>query len=187
MIDDSDASITSNITRIYIRRDLRILRNQFATYEICYGNQFRINCNTGFNIRSTGFTIGGILDTVYMTDVPSSDGKTGDIIFFKLTSADQYKVVKSKAGTIDYEKGEIILFPVNITSTVKSDGAENIIQISAIPASNDVIGLHELYLQLDVNNSVLNTVSDYISSGSNTSGTNFVQTSSYNNDKLIRT
>lgn len=186
LIDDSDSSITSNITKIYIRRDLRIARNQFATYEICYGNQFKINCNQGFNIRSSGFTIAGILDTLYLTDVPNSDGKTGDIIFFKLTASDQYKVVKSKAGTVDYEKGEIKLFPTNFNTTIKNDGEENIIQISAIPASNDIIGLQDLYLQLDVNNSVLNTVSDYISSGTNTSGTNFVQTSSYSNDKLIR-
>jgi len=186
LIDDSDSSITSNITKIYIRRDLRINQNQFATYEICYGNQFKINCNTGFNIRSSGFTISGMLDTLYLSDIPKSDGRTGDIVFFKLTASDQYKIVKSRAGIIDYEKGEIKLFPTNFTSTVKTDGSENIIQISAIPASNDVIGLQDLYLQLDVNNSVLNTVSDFISSGTNTSGTNFVQTSSYNNDKLIR-
>jgi hypothetical protein len=127
-----------------------------------------------------------MLDTLYLSDIPKSDGRTGDIVFFKLTASDQYKIVKSRAGIIDYEKGEIKLFPTNFTSTVKTDGSENIIQISAIPASNDVIGLQDLYLQLDVNNSVLNTVSDFISSGTNTSGTNFVQTSSYNNDKLIR-
>lgn len=185
LIDDSDSSITSNITKIYIRRDLRASLNQFASYEICYGNEFHINCNTGFNLRSSGFTVAGILDTLYLTDVPNSDGETGNIVFFKLTAADQYKIVKQKAGSIDYKKGEIKLFPVNITSTTKIDGAENIIEISGIPASNDVIGLQDLYLQLDVNNSVLNTVSDFISSG-NTSGTNFVQTTSYNNGKLIR-
>jgi hypothetical protein len=185
LIDESDSSITSNITKIHIRRDLRASLNQFASYEICYGNEFYINCNTGFNLRSSGFTVAGILDTLYLTDIPNNDGKTGNIVFFKLTAADQYKIVKQKAGTIDYKKGEIKLFPVNFTSTVKVDGAESIIQISGIPASNDVIGLQDLYLQLDVNNSVLNTVSDFISSG-NTSGTNFVQTSSYNNGKLIR-
>jgi hypothetical protein len=86
LIDDSDSSITSNITKIYIRRDLRINQNQFATYEICYGNQFKINCNTGFNIRSSGFTISGMLDTLYLSDIPKSDGRTGDIVFFKLTA-----------------------------------------------------------------------------------------------------
>jgi hypothetical protein len=186
LIDDSDVSVTSNITKIYIRRDLRASLNQFASYEICFGNQFYINCNTGFNIRSSGFTVAGILDTLYLSDIPNPDGRTGNIVFFKLTASDEYKIVKQKAGTIDYEKGEIKLFPVNFTSTVKVDGAESIVEISGAPASNDVIGLQDLYLQLDVNNSVLNTVSDFISSGSNTSGSNFVQTSSYNNGKLIR-
>jgi len=186
LIDDSDVSVTSNITKIYIRRDLRASLNQFASYEICFGNQFYINCNTGFNIRSSGFTVAGILDTLYLSDIPNPDGRTGNIVFFKLTASDEYKIVKQKAGTIDYEKGEIKLFPVNFTSTVKVDGAESIVEISGAPASNDVIGLQDLYLQLDVNNSVLNTVSDFISSGSNKSGSNFVQTSSYNNGKLIR-
>ena len=186
LIDESDVSVTSNITKIFIRRDLRANLNQFSSYEICYGNQFYVKCNTGFNLKSSGFTVAGILDTLYLTDIPTGDGKTGNIIFFKLTSSDQYKIVKQKAGTVDYEKGEIKLFPVNITSTTKVDGSENIIQISGTPASNDVIGLQDLYLQLDVNNSILNTVSDFISSGSNTSGTNFVQTSSYSNGTLIR-
>ena len=186
MIDDSDSAITSNITKIYLRRDLKASTNQFASYEICYGNEFYVKCRDGFNIRSSGFNVAGIASTVYLTDIPNQDNRTGTIVFFKLDSTNNYTIVRKNAGIVDYVKGEIKLYPINIISTSKKDGDEMIIQISVPPKSNDVIGLQDLYLQLDVNNSVLNTVSDFIISGSDTSGTNFVQTSSYGNTSIVR-
>lgn len=186
LIDDSDTAITSNITNILIRRDLKVATNQFASYEICYGNEFYVKCRDGFNIKSSGFTVAGISSVVYLTDIPNTDGVTGTIILFKLTSTDTYSVVRKNAGVVDYVKGEIKLFPLNIISTTKQEGNEFIIQISTTPKSNDVIGLQDLYLQLDVNNSVLNTLSDFILSGSDKSGTQFVQTSSYQSNNLVR-
>ncbi len=186
IIDDSNEGITSNITKIIIRRDLRVVINQFATYEICYGNEFHVKSMSGFNIKSSGFSISGTNDDIYLTDMPDSNGITGKIIFFKLDSNNNYQVVKSNAGTIDYSKGEIVLFPVNIISTLKRFGDDSIIEISAIPKSNDVIGLQDLYLQLDVNKSVVNMLSDTISSGSDISGSNYVFTSSYTNGEIIR-
>ena len=82
IIDNTDTSITSNITKIKIRRDLKALINQFAQYELCFGNKFHINSG-GFNIKSTGFKISADPDTVYLTDVPNSDGKTGIISVVK--------------------------------------------------------------------------------------------------------
>jgi hypothetical protein len=64
-------------------------------------------------------------------------------------------------------------------------GFDNIIQISAIPKSNDIIALQDLYLQLDVNNSTVNMISDTISSGYDISGVNYIPTSSYFNGDLI--
>ena len=186
IIDDTNEAITSNITKLSIRRDLRASLSQFATYEICYGNEFHIKALNGFNIKSSGFNIAGVSDTVYLTDIPNSDQKTGKIIFFKLNSPDTYQIIRKDVGTIDYKKGEIILYPINITSTVKKFGQDSIIEISAIPKSNDVIGLQDLYLQLDFEKSVVNMVSDTISSGGDISGSNYFVTSSYSNGDLIR-
>ena len=69
LIDRIDNGITSNITKVIIRRDLKALLNQFAQYELCFGNRFNIN-PAGYNIKSTGFTISGFSDTAYITDVP---------------------------------------------------------------------------------------------------------------------
>ena len=186
IIDDSNSAITSNITKIVMRRDLRSSLNSFADYEICYGNEFHIKNSNGYNIKSSGFLVSGINDTLYMSDVPDSNGLKGTIFFFKLQSATQPVIVRRNVGTIDYIKGEIILYPVNITSTVKTSFAQPIIEISVVPKSNDVIGLQDLYLQLDINNSSLNMLSDEISSGSDISGSSYKVTSSYTNGDLVR-
>ena len=185
IIDGSHESITSNITNIIIRRDLRASLNTFAEYEICFGNRFHIKNVNGYNIKSSGFRISGISDTVYMSDVPNSNLQTGSINIFKLNSPTEPQIVKRNVGTIDYVKGEIKLFPINIISTNINRGAP-IIEISTSPYSNDVIGLQDLYLQLDINNTLINMVSDSIESGADVSGTNYNVSSSYSNGVYIR-
>jgi len=185
IIDNSDTSITSNITKVRIRRDLMAMINQFAQYELCFGNKFHINSD-GFNIKSTGFKISIDSDTVYLTDVPNTDGKTGILSIVKPLSDGTIRVVIKSAGTVDYEKGEIKLGTVNIISTSKEN---NIIEIQAFPESNDVIGLKDLYLNFSISESTINMVRDVIASGDEISGTLFTRdyyTSSYSNGNLIR-
>ena len=184
VIDNTDTAITSNITKIIIRRDLKPILNKFAQYELCYGNRFNVK-SEGFNIKSTGFNISGEADTVYLTDVPNKDLKTGTISIVKQVSNETRVVVKS-AGTVDYLKGEIILGTVNITSTSLSNG---LIEIQAFPESNDVVGLRDLYVSLNIPKSTINIVRDVIASGDEISGTRFVAdfyTSSYSNGNLVR-
>jgi hypothetical protein len=188
IVDDSHASITSNITKVQIRRDLRALLNQPAEYEICYGNQFHIKNVNGYNLKSSGFTVDGISETVYLSDIPlENTGYTkGSVILFRLDSNSQPVILRNSVGTVDYEKGEILLNPIIINSTEKQIGNDFFVEIAAVPKSNDVIGLQDLYLQLDINNSVFNMISDEISSGSDPSGSNYTTTSSYTNGALVR-
>jgi hypothetical protein len=185
IIDNTDISITSNITKVKIRRDLKALINQFTQYELCFGNQFHVNCD-GFNIKSTGFKIFGESDVVYLTDVPNTDEKSGLISVVKPLNDGSVRVVVKSAGTVDYIKGEITLGPLNIISTSKPNG---IIEIQAFPESNDVVGLRDLYLNFSIQKSTINMVRDVIASGDEISGTAFVKdyyTSSYSNGNLIR-
>jgi hypothetical protein len=185
IIDDSSDSITSNITVITMRRDLKAFLNSFAEYEICFGNRFHIKDINGYNIKSSGFTVSGVSGTVYLSDVPNQDQKNGTINLFTLNSPTEPQIVKRNVGTIDYVKGEIKLYPINIIST-EIDKGTPIIEISVSPYSNDVIGLQDLYLQLDINNTLINMVSDTIESGSDISGTNYAVSSSYSNGIYIR-
>ena len=183
VIDNIEDSITSNITRIRIRRNLNALLNQFAQYEICFGNQFNVK-SEGLNIKSTGFKISGVSETVFLTDTPNADKQTGIVSIVKRDIVDGQKIIiVENAGTVDYIKGEINLTTINITST---DKPNNIIEIQAFPESNDVIGLEDLYLKFNIESSSINMVKDTISSGDQISGVGYKVTSSYTNGDLIR-
>ena len=179
VVDNSNDSITSNITKIEIRRDMKPALNQNAEYELCFGNSFYIKSRNGYNIKSSGFNIFGIADTVYLSDITNSNRKTGRLILFTLQGRTNPTIVSNNVGTVDYAKGEILLKPINIVGTSKQVQGIPIIEISACPKSNDVIGLQDLYLQLDINNSTIDMVADNVSSGDNTSGTLYTATSSY--------
>jgi len=185
VIDKTNVAISSNITKVRIRRDLKVAFNQFAQYELCYGNQFHVNA-AGYNIKSKGFYISGQTKPVYITDVPDQGLKTGVISLVQVLDTGEINVIAKAAGTVDYIKGEIMLATVNITSTL--DGSD-VVEIQAIPESNDVVGLRDLYLNFSISESTINMVRDVISSGDEITGTSFIRdfyTSSYLNGKLIR-
>ena len=185
LIDRVDDAITSNITKIIIRRDLKALVNQFAQYELCFGNRFNVKPN-GFNIKSTRFKVAGENSEVFMVDVPNTDLKTGIISLVKVNDKGESIVVAKEAGTVDYLKGEINLSTVNIVSTQRPN---DIVEIQAVPDSNDVVGLKDLYLSLSVSDSKINMVKDVIASGEDISGVTFTRdfyTSSYSNGDLER-
>ena len=192
LIDRVDNGITSNITKVIVRRDLKALLNQFAQYELCYGNRFNIN-PAGYNVKSTGFTVSGSNKIAYLTDIPNKnasgglDGSNkGTISVVTKNDKNEQTVLIKEAGGVDYKKGEILLNTINITSTVNQN---NIIQVQAFPESNDVVGLKDLYLNFDVSSSSINTLKDVIASGEDVSGVVFTRdyyTSSYSNGDLER-
>ena len=188
IIDDSHESITSNITQINIRRDLRVTLNAFAEYQIGFGNEFHIKSASGYNIKSSGFKTSEFDEIVYLSDIPDSNQTTGSLFLFTVPSANSTSatIVKRNVGTIDYTNGIITINPINILFTNKIKDGQNVIEISAIPKSNDVIGLQDLYLQLDINNSIFEMVTDEISSGLDPSASNYIVTSSYSNGNLVR-
>ena len=209
VIDTTDSAITSNITKVRIRRDLKASLNQFAQYELCFGNKFHVN-PSGLNIKSTGFKISGESSTVYLTDTPTIttgnsaitsataasqvfltrprqiSAKTGVLSIVKIDASGNSIVVAKDVGKVDYVKGEITIGTINITETSISGG---IIEIQAFPESNDVIGLKDLYLSFDISKSTINMVRDVIASGDEITGNVFTRdyyTSSYSNGNLAR-
>ena len=193
VIDDTNLAVTSNITKVIIRRNLNAVLNIFAQYELCYGNGFH-PIPSGGSIKSSAFTISGSSSLLYITDTPNKDssgnldGSGLGIISFiseniNSESTSNYTVVVENAGTVDYTKGEIQLFTTNITGTSLPN---EIIEVQAYPNSNDVIGLKDLYVSFDVSSSKINMVRDTISSGEQISGVGFPVTSSYGNGKLTR-
>jgi hypothetical protein len=187
IIDDSHESVTSNITKIQIRRDLRVSINSFAEYSIGFGNEFHINNMNGYNIKSTAFKVSGISQDVYLSDIPNTNRITGSIFLFNVpnVSSTSPTIIKRNVGTIDYVKGIITLNPIAITSAKQKNG-QPIIEIAATPKSNDVIGKQDLYLQLDISKSNFEMVVDEIASGLDPSASNYTVSSSYTNGNLVR-
>jgi len=190
IIDDSHESITSNITAVSMRRDVRAALNTLAEYSIGFGNQLHISRMSGYNIRSSAFKVAGITQNVYLGDIPNTNRTNGSLFLFTLQNpnATDPTIVRRNVGRIDYVKGIITLNPINIQSTQKVIDGQSTIQIVVTPQSNDVIGLQDLYLQLDVNNSVFEMVNDSIASGIDPSASSYVVSSSYdyNRGLLVR-
>ena len=166
-IDSTDPGITSNITKIRIKKNMPVLSNVFASYEICYGN--RISNDT--DLISSGFTISGeeTTNTYYFEKY----GVAG-LAIFKIIGGE--KIYWSKnAGTIDYEKGEININAININSVV---GNLETISFSVVPKSNDIIALRDLYISIKPEDIRVTAILDTISSANRTSGVGQIPVSS---------
>jgi len=189
IIDDSHEAITSNITTIQIRRDLRVVLNTFVEYQIGFGNEFHVKSMDGYNIKTSSFRVSDISQEVYLSDVPSTDRETGSLFLFTVPSINSTTptIVRRNLGNINYKKGIITLNPLNILSTEKVKDGQAILEISTTPKSNDVIGLQDLYLQLDISKSNFEMIIDEISSGLDPSASNYIISSSYVNGNLVRT
>ena len=187
IIDQSHDAITSNITTISMRRDLRLVLDKISEYSIGFGNQFHIRSMSGYNIKSTGFRIDGIEQPVYISDIPNRTRVTGSLFLFTVPNPNSYTptIVRRNVGIINYQSGIITLNPIVIRSGKVKDG-QSIIELSVCPKSNDVIGLQDLYLQLDIGSSIFDPVVDEIASGLDPAGSNYIVSSSYMNGALVR-
>ena len=187
IVDDSHEAVTSNITTVKMRRDLRVVINSFAEYSIGFGNEFHIKSMDGFNIKSSGFTVAGINEVVYLGDVPDTNRVTGTVFLFTVPNVGSQSptILRRNAGTINYISGIVTLNPINVLTAKDKDGIP-IIEIEASPHSNDVIGLQDLYLQLDIGGSNFEMIVDEISSGLDPSASNYIVSSSYANGNLVR-
>ena len=69
IIDSADVSITSNITRIKMRKNVLVTLNARVNYKICYGNRINQGTATQPTVSSSGFVISGdTVNTYYLND-----------------------------------------------------------------------------------------------------------------------
>jgi hypothetical protein len=180
IIDATNTSITSNITKVRIRRNVGTLINSPTNYLVCFENRFYVG-KEGYNIRSTGFNIQNNPNVLYISDKPNDDMQTGKLFLFYLTGTVVNEV--SEIGTVNYVTGILNIDNINVSSTLRPN---NIIEIEATPYSNDIIAKKSIYLKLDVGRSDITMLKDTISSGENASGSMFTPESSYLSGIKIR-
>ena len=173
IIDGSEVSITSNITRLKMRKNVTVTLGARVNYKICYGNRIKQGTSTKPCVSSSGFkVVGDDFNTYYLND----DG-AGLLRLYYIKGTGEFEYVDGLWGTVDYSMGEIVVNDLIIQST---SVANNQLQISGTPESNDLISLRETYLTIGIDNTTVSVVEDTISSGSNLSGTGVVPESSYN-------
>jgi len=172
IIDKSEAAITSNITRLKMRKNVTVDLNARVNYKICYGNRIKQGTSAKPTVSSSGFKIvGDDFNIFYLND----DG-LGSLRLYYVKGTGEFEYVDGLWGTVDYSMGEIVINDLIISMT---SVANNQLQIAAIPESNDIISLRETYLTVGIDNTTVSVVEDTISSGSNISGTGVVPESSY--------
>ena len=172
IIDSSETSITSNITRLKMRKNVTVDLGARVNYKICYGNRIKQGTSTKPTVISSGFKIvGDDFNTYYLND----DGASSLRLYY-VKGTGEYEYVDGLWGTVDYSMGEIVINDLIISST---SVANNQLQISGTPESNDIISLRETYLTEGIDKTTVSVVEDTISSGSNISGTGVVPESSY--------
>jgi len=179
VIDTTSNAITSNITKINIRRNVEVILNQPTQYKVCFENAFAVWPRQN-NIRSTGFTVNGVDSIVYLGD-SVENFMTGSLFLFSIVN-DELVVRQQNVGRVNYQTGEINIDNINVSSTILPN---NRIEIEATPLSNDIIAKKSIYLKLDVE-SKINLVKDLIASGENTSGSAFTPEQSYSTRNIIR-
>ena len=173
IIDGSEVSITSNITRLKMRKNVTVTLGARVNYKICYGNRIKQGTSTKPCVSSSGFkVVGDDFNTYYLND----DG-AGLLRLYYIKGTGEFEYVDGLWGTVDYGMGEIVVNDLIIQAT---SVANNQLQISGTPESNDLISLRETYLTIGIDNTTVSVVEDTISSGSNLSGTGVVPESSYN-------
>ena len=172
IIDQAERSITSNITKIVMRKNISVDLNTRVNYKICYGNRINQQTSTNPSVMSSGFKIvGDDVNTYFL-----NDDANGALRLYYVKGTGEFEYIDGLWGSVDYDMGEIVINDLIIQSTSVTNDT---LQIKATPKSNDLVSLRETYITMGIDNTVITVVEDTISSGSNLSGTGVIPESSY--------
>ena len=160
LIDDTDTSILSNVTTVTLAKFITPVTSEATAYTLSFENAFfhphdGHNSAAGGIIASTGFFIDGV-DREYFFD---DDGSGNLRIYYLVAGVRTYYDVL--AGTVDYDKGEIKINPVQITSVSNVDEATSTkFRLTVLPNSNDIVPVRNQLLELDLTNTTVSGTVD---------------------------
>jgi len=149
VVDASESSITGNVTDFVLRKKLVPALNTTAQYLLCYVNQFQTSCAGKTTITSSKFrTVNYPNDDSFMENT-----EDGAIRIYTIDSATaSKKILVENAGTVDFINGKV---NINSIQFVSGSNEDNEIFISAIPFNDDVSAVREVYLNLSIEDSIL--------------------------------
>ena len=183
LIDNTDTSITSNITTVRMAKKFTPTLNASTLYTINFDNTFYnpIRHRDAFTyseahaktlagvISSSGFLISGDATNEMFFD----DDGTGTLRIYYISAGERIYQDFS-AGTVDYENGTIVTSGVNITTVSNVDDvASTQIRIIAIPDSNDIVPKRNQVLEIDFVNLTVTGEVDTVATGDSNAGTSY--------------
>ena len=175
LIDDVDNSILSNITTVKMRKPFTPTLSSSTKYNVYFRNAI-YNPHSGHQsvITSTGFKVAGNNNEMFFDD----DGAGNLRVYYLVSGIKTYH--NSTQGTIDYATGQITINSLNVASISNIRGsASSVIEITAVPSSNDIVPVRDQILEIDVSNSIVNVSEDTFVGGSSEAGVGYSTTSSY--------
>jgi hypothetical protein len=179
IIDNVDESIVSNITTVKMRKNFTPTLSTSARYDIYFRNPFYHphaghNANMGGILTSTGFTVSGNVNEMFLDD----DG-AGNVRRYYL-DAGVKTYANTEQGTINYTTGQITLNSLNITAVSNIRGAAaTAIELTVIPNSNDIVPVRNTVVEIDISNSTFTVQKDGFVGGSNDAGVGYSSVTSY--------
>jgi len=179
LIDNTDASILSNITTIKIRKDFTPTILSSTKYNVYFRNAlFNPHsghmASTGGILSSSGFKIDGNDNEMFFND----DGVGNVRLYYLVSGVKTYAT--STQGTIDYDTGQITLNSLNVASISNIRGAASVkIELTVVPNSNDIVPVRAQIVEIDVANSTIAVTADTFVGGSADAGVGYTTTSSY--------
>jgi len=168
LIDNSDTSITNNITTILLRRALAVRYNTSAQYLLNLINPIWSAGQPEESFKSTGFYIAGSDEIHYLDD----DGVQYVRLFRYGTNGIKI-IVNPTIGNIDYTNGVVDIKNLNITALANLD-----LELSIRPLSNDVVSALTQIAHIPPEHLKVTAIPDPTASGDLRGGYNYTFTSS---------
>jgi hypothetical protein len=168
LIDNSDQAITNNITTVLLRRELNVRYNTSAQYILNMINPIFSSGQPEESFRSTGFYIAGSDQIHYLDD----DG-VAHVRLFRFGANGIKIIVNPTIGNIDYTKGLVDIKNLHITAL-----ADNDLEISIRPLSNDVVSALTQIAQIAKDHLKVTALPDPTASGDLRGGYNYTFTPS---------
>jgi len=168
LIDNSDPSITNNITTVLLRRELNVRYNVSAQYVLNMINPILSSGQPEESFRSTGFYVAGSDELHYLDD----DG-VAHVRLFRFGTNGIKIIVNPTIGNIDYSKGVVDIKNLHITALADID-----LEISIRPLSNDVVSALTQIATIAQDHLKVVAIPDASASGDLRGGYNYTFTSS---------
>jgi hypothetical protein len=177
LIDNTNNSITSNITKIKLKKLLLVNPNITTSYRTCFSNAIA-NFTGANSISSSGFKLLNQDQTKIFYFEDDTKGKI-KIFWYDQQNVKNYlpnNNVKGNYGSVNYSTGEVIIDPIVITSVINTNST---VSLYVIPDSNDVVSLRDTYLTIDTDGLNISIIEDLISEGRTSSGISVIPASNY--------